>query len=75
MNPVRICCVSDLHGALPAIPDCDLLLLGGDYCPTSRDQNWWLRDYFKPWLEEIAERGTVIVGVAGNHDLRGPVSF
>ena len=65
---MKICCISDLHGALPKVPYCDLLLLGGDYCPTTKGQNGWLRDAFTPWLERVAERGTKIVGVAGNHD-------
>ena len=44
MDKLTICCLSDLHGTLPKIPDCDLLLLGGDYCPHAKGQNWWLRD-------------------------------
>lgn len=65
---MRICCTSDLHGTLPEIPDSDLLLLGGDYNPHTRGQNWWMRDKFLPWLEGIANRDIPIVGVAGNHD-------
>jgi len=65
---MKICCLSDLHGALPKVPDCDLLLLGGDYCPTTKGQNWWLRDVFGPWLMRIVEQGAQIVGIAGNHD-------
>lgn len=65
---MRICCISDLHGLLPPVAECDLLLLAGDYCPHTKGQNWWLRDFFAPWVAEIAERGTKVVGVAGNHD-------
>ena len=67
---MRICCTSDLHGHLPEIPDCDLLLLGGDYppMPQPREQYWWYRDQFAPWLESIHKRGTETVGVAGNWD-------
>lgn len=63
---VRVCCVSDMHGHFPAIPDCDLLLLGGDYPPTSRDPSWY-GSYFAPWLETLSKR-MKIIGVAGNWD-------
>jgi Icc-related predicted phosphoesterase len=65
---MRICCTSDLHGHLPEIPPCDLLILAGDYCPHSDGQYWWLRDTFAPWVAAIAER-IPVVGIAGNHDL------
>ncbi len=61
----RICCISDTHGHFPEVPDCDLLLLGGDYCPTNDGQAWWFRDQFAPWLESLK---VPVIGVAGNHD-------
>lgn len=64
---MRLCCVSDLHGHLPSIPNADALLLGGDYNPHTKGQDWWMRDMFAPWLNSIANRMPVI-GVAGNHD-------
>ncbi len=63
---MKIACVSDLHGYFPKIPECDVLLLGGDYCP-AKDQFWWFRDSFKPWIDEVGKE-TKIIGVAGNHD-------
>ena len=68
---MRIVAVSDLHGHLPEIPPCDLLLLAGDLCPVRGGhdpltQSKWLAGRFRPWLDAVpAER---VVGVAGNHD-------
>jgi Icc-related predicted phosphoesterase len=63
---MRVCCLSDLHGHLPEVPECDLLLLGGDYCSRGYEP-WWYRDTLAPWLAGLSKRMTVI-GVAGNHD-------
>lgn len=69
---MKICCISDLHGYLPEIPDCDLLLIGGDICPVQNHtplyQRGWLDRRFRPWLTKLSERMS-IVAVAGNHDL------
>jgi Icc-related predicted phosphoesterase len=65
---MKICCVSDLHGHFPEIPDCDLLLLAGDYCPVTVFQDRWFRGQFAPWLKKLSKR-MKIIGVAGNHDL------
>jgi|ERR1039458_1998019 Icc-related predicted phosphoesterase len=65
-----IIAVSDLHGFLPEIPDCDVLLIAGDICPTfdhSLDfQLGWLDTNFRQWLEDAPTEN--IIGVAGNHD-------
>jgi Icc-related predicted phosphoesterase len=58
--------LSDTHGFLPKIPDCDLLILAGDYCRNHED-HWWYRKEFKRWIDENARR-CKIIGVAGNHD-------
>lgn len=68
---MKVCAVADLHGNLPEIPACDLLLVAGDICPTSdhspRPQARWLAGEFQYWMGRVpAER---IVVVAGNHDL------
>lgn len=66
---MRICCVADLHGYLPEIPRCDLLLIAGDICPQWKYHagiwRWWLNNDFRRWLEGV---GSPIIGVAGNHD-------
>lgn len=67
---MKIVGISDLHGILPEIPACDLLLIGGDICPV-RDhglerQATWLDTTFRAWLKQVPARK--VVGVAGNHD-------
>lgn len=65
---MQILAISDLHGNLPYIPECDLLLLGGDYCPTrNTDQEFRFIDgKFREWLKQIPAKH--IVGIGGNHD-------
>jgi predicted phosphohydrolase len=68
---VRVVAVADLHGLLPPIPPCDLLLVGGDVCPvddhSSATQRAFLEGPFADWLEAVP--AGEVVGVAGNHDL------
>lgn len=55
---MRIACLSDMHGTLPTLPPCDLILIAGDVCPNlSNNPYWdafmqhnWLRDTLDPWL-------------------------
>lgn len=68
---MKIVATSDLHGEFPEIPECDLLLIGGDVCPVKGDHNHhvqrnWLRDIFGPWMESLPAKD--IVWIAGNHD-------
>jgi Icc-related predicted phosphoesterase len=67
---MRVVAVSDLHGTLPEIPPCDLLLIGGDVTPVENHQVGfqaeWLDREFRRWLERVPARQ--VVGVAGNHD-------
>jgi Icc-related predicted phosphoesterase len=63
-----ISATSDLHGRLPEIDSCDMLILAGDLCPDGsleQQSNWLITD-FKDWLTDIP--ATVVVAVAGNHD-------
>ncbi|MGE3803080.1 MAG: metallophosphoesterase [Gemmataceae bacterium] len=68
---VRIVAVSDLHGVLPEIPECDLLLIAGDIEPTSnhdvRFQAEWLDGPFRHWLAGTPAGQRIFI--AGNHDL------
>jgi Icc-related predicted phosphoesterase len=63
----KVCCVSDLHGQFPLIPDCDLLLLAGDLSIGHTADFFWFRDKFKRWVDYVSQK-TTIIGVAGNHD-------
>jgi Icc-related predicted phosphoesterase len=63
--------MADQHGFLPAIPECDLLLIGGDICPfdgphDAEAQRAWLDSTFRAWLDAIPAEH--IIGIAGNHD-------
>jgi len=67
---MRIVATSDFHGTLPEIPECELLIIGGDICPvwdhSMQFQRDWLETTFSEWLEKVPAQK--IVGVAGNHD-------
>lgn len=67
---MKIACISDLHGELPAIPPCDLLLIAGDVCPiTNHDTAYqanWLNTTFADWIKQTPVKHRVVV--AGNHD-------
>ncbi|HKB36146.1 MAG TPA: metallophosphoesterase [Gemmataceae bacterium] len=60
--------ISDIHGKLPAIPACQVLLIAGDICPTCwpPQQAEWLQGPFRDWLDRIPAQE--VVAVAGNHD-------
>jgi len=70
---MKIVAISDLHGQLPTIPECDLLLIAGDICPVDNHdvfyQDIWLRRVFNPWLKE--QPANWIIACFGNHDWIG----
>jgi Icc-related predicted phosphoesterase len=68
---MKVVAIADLHGNEPAIPPCDLLLIGGDLLMGAKPaaQQWMLRDVIGPWMVERMLHGVKnIVGCAGNHD-------
>jgi Icc-related predicted phosphoesterase len=70
---MRVGAVADLHGLLPTIPACDVLVIAGDVCPNEDHgeafQARWLEREFARWLAGLAGLGVGrIVGIAGNHD-------
>lgn len=66
---MRVFAISDLHGHFPPwVPECELLLLGGDYCPTRNleQERRFILGKFKDWLANVPAK--YIVAIAGNHD-------
>jgi Icc-related predicted phosphoesterase len=67
---MRVVITSDLHGSLPEIPECDLLLISGDVCPVwnhdLKYQESWLRAEFYDWQRQQPAKKQVVI--PGNHD-------
>lgn len=66
-----ICVTSDLHGFLPKIEPCELLLLCGDIVPLNIQRNIpksekWLKTEFADWVNDAPCDEVIMVG--GNHD-------
>jgi Icc-related predicted phosphoesterase len=64
---VRVCCTSDWHGYLPAIPPCDVLVLGGDYEPNTNPLEA-MAMYKAMALHLKTAPCRHVVMIAGNHD-------
>lgn len=77
----KIVAVSDMHGQLPDIPECDILVLGGDNAPDFMEerpgsravidkgaerQREWYESVFADWLCQVPAKHAV--GIGGNHD-------
>ena len=74
---MKIVAISDMHGKLPDIPDCDVLVIAGDICPhfhanyvgddsDCTGQSDWLRGSFNNWLDCVRAKRVVVT--PGNHD-------
>lgn len=72
---IKICAMSDLHGYLPEINPCELVLICGDIVPlsaqgSSRHTSRWYERAFKTWAESLP--CDKVIFIAGNHELRFP---
>ena len=68
---MKIAVTSDLHGNLPKVEECELLLICGDIMPLNIQFNDsksidWLQNQFRDWC--IDSPAKQIVFIAGNHD-------
>ena len=76
---MRIVALSDLHGFLPEIPPCDLVIVAGDVCPdrfgpfmAANDpyqQQAWFDRHVRPWLASAPATHKLLTW--GNHDWCG----
>lgn len=67
---MKIVAISDIHGFLPKIPKCDVLVIAGDICEYNQEsikyQRKWLRFTFLPWLKQVPAKQKLFI--PGNHD-------
>ena len=68
---MKICAISDIHGDLIEIPECDVLCICGDIFPLEIQKNptechEWFFSEFLPWAETCPCEQ--VYYIAGNHD-------
>ena len=68
---LKTCAISDLHGALPEIRECDVVFICGDTFPLNIQRNAkkcqkWLLNEFCEWVKGVPCKR--IYMIAGNHD-------
>lgn len=76
---MRIVALSDLHGFLPEIPLCGLVIVAGDVCPDRFGPFWAMHDPYQqqswfnrkihPWLDAAPATHKLLTW--GNHDWCG----
>lgn len=68
LRMIKVLATADLHGYQPDIPECDILILAGDYLASGS----WARQLqdgvppLKYWLQGL--KAKEIVAIGGNHD-------
>jgi Icc-related predicted phosphoesterase len=73
---MKIVAISDCHGHMPVVPNCDLILNAGDICPDFRGDRvmyqWqWMNRHYRDYLDALP---APMVAVWGNHDFVGEPS-
>lgn len=68
---MKICAVSDLHGNLIDIPECDVLCIAGDFVDLATQRNIeaskkWIEKEFVPWINNLPCKK--VIATAGNHE-------
>ena len=68
---LKIVAISDIHGMLPELPECDVVCCAGDISPLEYQTNQtqmlgWFYLVFLPWVESLPCKKFIMV--AGNHD-------
>ena len=68
---MKIVAISDLHGYLPELPECDIVCICGDIVPLDIQRNTfksvsWFQLKFRPWAENL--KCNKVLFIAGNHD-------
>lgn len=72
---MKICAISDLHGYLPELESCELVLICGDSVPldyqaNSKKTKKWYDTVFRRWAGELP--CDKVLFIAGNHELHFP---
>ena len=72
---MKICAISDLHGYLPELKPCELVLICGDSVPleyqaSSKKTKKWYDTTFRKWAGELP--CDKVLFIAGNHELHFP---
>lgn len=68
---MKVCAISDLHGTLPIIGECDVVFICGDLFPLEYDTAYkkcynWFNSEFADWVESLPCDKVFII--PGNHD-------
>lgn len=67
----KFCAISDLHGALPKIEECNVVFICGDIFPLeiqriNTECEAWMNGEFADWIDSLPCEKVIII--PGNHD-------